>query len=433
MTFRPYNTYKPSGVDWLGPIPSHWNIGRLKFSATSRTSGVDKHLKEGELPIRLCNYVDVYNNEFITNELDFMQASATSAEIEKFSLNRGDILITKDSESWDDIAVPAFVPEDLDGVICGYRLAVIRSLSNVFNGRYLFRLFCSEVLNDQFKVEANGVTRFGLPSSAISNALLLRPPLDEQLTIATFIDREAARIDALVRKKKRLIELLGEKLVALTIKAITKGIDPLVQMKDSGEPMLGPVPIDWDVAPLRRILDCSSGDFIGTNDFELDGTEHCSIPVVGGNGVLGFTDRANSPPGTLVIGRVGALCGNIHLVNGPCWVTDNALKVAWRKPVHPPFMKRLLDVIGLNRIANRNAQPLVTGTMIKAQIVPLPSLPVQREIAAHLSDTEMRIEGLVRTEQQAIILLQEYRSVLITSAVTGQIDVHGFERKEAAA
>ncbi|HEX5958367.1 MAG TPA: hypothetical protein VFY92_06895, partial [Hyphomicrobiaceae bacterium] len=170
---RPYPSYRPSGADWLGNIPSHWGIGRLKFAATARTSNVDKHIKDDELPVELCNYVDVYNNDFITSELTFMKATATAPEIERFEVRKGDVLITKDSESWDDIAVPAMVTDSLLGVLCGYHLAIIRSLPGQFHPGYLFRLFCSEMLNYQFKIEANGVTRFGLPTSAIDNALLL--------------------------------------------------------------------------------------------------------------------------------------------------------------------------------------------------------------------------------------------------------------------
>ncbi len=199
MSLRPYPSYKHSGVAWLGQIPSHWWVGRLKFTAHSWPSNVDKHLKDDEHPILLCNYVDVYANDYITGNIEFMQGTATAGEIRNFSLERGDIVITKDSESWNDIAVPAYVSESIDGLVCGYHLSMIRSDPSLFDSRYLFRLFCSVLLNYQFKVEANGVTRFGLPTSAIDNALLLRPPLDEQRAIVEFIDTELKRIDDILR------------------------------------------------------------------------------------------------------------------------------------------------------------------------------------------------------------------------------------------
>src|SRR6202040_4188005 len=118
-------------------IPAHWDFGRLKFSANSTTSNVDKHTKDNEVPVLLCNYVDVYNNEFILPDMDFMSASATASEIERFTLRKGDVLITKDSESWDDIAVPALVASELEGVVCGYHLAIVRSFPGKFHPRYL--------------------------------------------------------------------------------------------------------------------------------------------------------------------------------------------------------------------------------------------------------------------------------------------------------
>src|SRR5688572_16784437 len=117
---KPYPTYKNSGVEWLGKIPTHWEVKRLKTISAVQLSNVDKKSVEGQEAVRLCNYVDVYYNERITSELEFMAATATSDQVRRFSLRAGDVLITKDSESWSDIAVSAVVAEDLPGVLCGY-------------------------------------------------------------------------------------------------------------------------------------------------------------------------------------------------------------------------------------------------------------------------------------------------------------------------
>jgi type I restriction enzyme, S subunit len=247
------------------------------------------------------------------------------------------------------------------------------------------------------------------------------------------LDRETRRIDALIDNRRRLLELLEEERLAVIAQAVTKGLNSNVPMKDSGESHIGYVPAHWTVIALRRVLDCRSGDSLANRGFERDATDECRTPAVGGNGTLGYTTEPNSPGGTLVIGRVGAHCGNVHLVLEPCWVTDNALRVTWRRPIHPPYIKRLLEGIGLNRIANRNAQPLVTGSMIKAELVPIPSQAEQENIAAYLDNEEDRIDRLNQIEMRAIKLLQEYRSALITAAVSGKIDVRGqAEHKEAA-
>jgi type I restriction enzyme S subunit len=208
MKWKPYPEYKPSGVEWLGEIPAHWNVRKLKHISDTNFSSVDKHSLEGERPVRLCNYVDVYYHDHITSEINFMEATATADEIRRFTIKRGDVLVTKDSEEWDDIAVPAHVDEDLDGVLCGYHLAHIRPPANQLEGRYLFRAFAARGINDQFRVEATGITRYGLSKYGLDNALFLVPPLIEQRAIASFLDRETTRIDALIAKKERQIELL---------------------------------------------------------------------------------------------------------------------------------------------------------------------------------------------------------------------------------
>ena len=134
---------KPSGVEWLGDVPEHWKVRQLLTVAEMRVSNVDKHTKEDELPVRLCNYVDVYKNDRITQGMAFMNATASREEVERFRLQRDDVLITKDSESWDDIGVPALVTEPADDLLSGYHLALLRPLRQVL-GAYLARTLQSK-------------------------------------------------------------------------------------------------------------------------------------------------------------------------------------------------------------------------------------------------------------------------------------------------
>ena len=122
MQIRAYDNLRSSDSEWIGDIPTHWDIKKLKFLAVVQPSNVDKKTVEGEEPVILCNYTDVYKNEYIDNRLDFMQASATDAEIKKFKVGVGDVIVTKDSESPEDIAIPACVTEEVEGLICGYHL-----------------------------------------------------------------------------------------------------------------------------------------------------------------------------------------------------------------------------------------------------------------------------------------------------------------------
>lgn len=212
---------KDSGVAWLGEIPRHWEVKRLKHIALVRTSNVDKKSIDTENTVSLLNYTDVYYNEYITDEIEFMQATATSQQIQLFELQEGDVIVTKDSETWEDIAVPTCVAQELVGVVCAYHLALIRPFPDQTDGRYISRQFSSTEGAYQFKVGANGVTRFGLPQKVLRDALFLVPPLAEQIAIASYLDRETARIDALIAKSERLIALLREKRAALISAAVT--------------------------------------------------------------------------------------------------------------------------------------------------------------------------------------------------------------------
>ena len=188
--FKPYPAYKESGIEWLGKIPAHWYVRRLKTIANVQLSNVDKKSVEGQELVRLCNYVDVYYNDRITPELEFMAATATPEQLRRFSLRAGDVLITKDSESWTDIAVAAVVATDLPDVLCGYHLALVRPAFDC-DGAFLARAFSAVGPRDQFEVAANGITRFGLGGDAIRTGLFATPPAQEQRAIAASLPQIA--------------------------------------------------------------------------------------------------------------------------------------------------------------------------------------------------------------------------------------------------
>jgi len=222
--YNAYPTYKDSGVEWLGEIPAHWDVRRLKTIASVRLSNVDKKSLEGQESVRLCNYVHVYYNDRIGPDLDFMAATATAEQVRHFSLHEGDVLITKDSESWTDIAIPSVVTSDLPEVLCGYHLALVRPDGDC-DGSFLARAFAAVGTRDQFQIAANGITRFGIEGDAIRAGLFTTPPVEEGRAIAAFLDCETARIDALIAKVGEAISRLRELRTALISAAVTGKID----------------------------------------------------------------------------------------------------------------------------------------------------------------------------------------------------------------
>jgi type I restriction enzyme S subunit len=221
---EPHAKMKPSGVEWLGEIPSHWAERPLWTLARMQVSNVDKHSLPNEQQVRLCNYVDVYKNERIEASLEFMLATATPAEILKFGLRTGDVIITKDSESPHDIAVPAIVSEPIPSLVCGYHLAVLQAFDGLVPS-YLFRLLQTVYLRSYFATKAQGVTRFGLSQNAITRCYVPLPPIPEQEEIVAKIERKTVKLDTLVAKYRRELELLAEYRASLISHAVTGKID----------------------------------------------------------------------------------------------------------------------------------------------------------------------------------------------------------------
>lgn len=215
---------KPSGIEWLGDVPAHWEIKRLKLACHVFPSNVDKKSHDGEEPVLLCNYMDVYYNDKITSGMEFMAATASSNQIVKFTLRAGDTIITKDSETADDIAIGAYVQVDLPGVICGYHLSILRPMYGT-NGAFIKRLFDSTYIKSCVAVRANGLTRVGLGQYAIDNLEIPFPALVEQTAIADFLDSELAKLDILTVEAQRAIDLFQERRTALISAAVTGKID----------------------------------------------------------------------------------------------------------------------------------------------------------------------------------------------------------------
>jgi type I restriction enzyme S subunit len=216
---------KPSGIEWLGEVPGHWEVAFLKHIADVRFSGVDKHSHDDETPVRLCNYTDVYKNDRITGDMDLMRATATAAEIARLTLKAGDVILTKDSETPDDIAVPAWVPDNLPGVVCAYHLGLLRPESGRVLGEFLFRTIGSARIAQQFHVLATGVTRFALGKHDVKNAVIALPPVAEQETICRWISDECQPLDEAITRTEEEIKLIREYRDRLIADAVTGQVD----------------------------------------------------------------------------------------------------------------------------------------------------------------------------------------------------------------
>ncbi len=415
-----YPRYKSSGVEWIDDIPEHWKIRKLKHISKINGSNVDKNIYENELQVFLCNYTDVYKNDKINDKIDFTKGSCSIEEFNKFKLKKDDVIITKDSETPDDIGVPSYIDKDFDNVVCGYHLSMITTQKESLNGLFLFRQLQTKRVRNYFEINSNGITRFGLGKSPIENLDVITPPINEQQQIVQYLDTKTEIIDQLISSKEKKIELLKEQRTSLINHVITKGLNTNVKMKDSGVEWIGEIPEHWGIIKLKHVGQINSGDTITSNLIESEGL----FPVYGGNGIMGYYSDFNFSHPVLSIGRVGEKCGNVHLVKEKCWINDNSLVLdISNKNTDINFIFYSLTTRDLNIIRNQNTQPLITGTMVKNEYIPNPSLQEQQQIVEHLDNQTKEIDDLVLLEQKKIDLLKEYRQSLISEVITGKIDV----------
>lgn len=446
--YRPYPAYRDSGVEWLGEVPEGWEVGRLKRTVADAQNGSwGEESESDEDPI--CVRVADFNRESFTVIPDpGTRRHYSLAEFEKRRLSPGDLLLEKSGGGEKQPVGAVVIFEGCDPAICSNFVARIRSADG-YSARFLAYLHASlysQRLNVPAIKQNTGIQN--LDQDAYLNTSVPLPPLPEQRAIAAFLDRETAKIDTLIAKKERLLELLDEKRTALISQTVTKGLDPDAPMKDSGVEWLGEVPDGWEVKRIRFAARMESGH---TPDRKVkDYWEGGMIPWVSlaDTGFLRKHDYitetahkitelglANSsarllPPGTVVFSR-DATIGCTGITVGEMAVSQHF--IGW---VCGPELenKYLLSVFAA---MTEELESLTTGATLRTigmpevnqLVTPVPSVQEQKEINDFLDHETIKIDALKSKIQYAIDLLKEYRTALISAAVTGKIDV----RDEVAA
>jgi restriction endonuclease S subunit len=424
-----YTQYKPSGVSWLGDIPEHWEIRRLKYSADLINTKIDG--AAADLPYTGLEHIESWTGKRISPNVDI------TSEGQANLYGRGDVLFGK----LRPYLAKAHAAE-IDG-ICTGELLVLRP--KAVKQKFLLNY----VLNPDFVAIVDSSTYGAKMPRAnwefIGNLPALIPPMHEQQTIESFLDREMARIDALIEKKQQQIELLLEKRSALISHAVTKGLDPNAKMKDSGVEWIGSIPTQWEVKRLKFLV--SEPLKYGANEAaELDDPElprYIRITDVDENGRLRDETFKSIPEdvarpyllkeGDLLLARSGATVGKSFYYE-PSWGRAAYAGYLIRARFNPTkTMPRFINYF-------TNSQQYwqwLSASFIQATIqnvsaekyanliVPVPPFEEQKRIVSYLDSMWQRLNNMTDKVRQSIQGLKEYRSALISAAVTGKIDVRG--------
>lgn len=408
---------------------------RLFNVSDVRVSTVDKHTNEGEQAVRLCNYVDVYKNEVILNNFDFMPATCTPDEIARFRLTPGDVVFTKDSETADDIGIPAFVKTSAPDLVCGYHVAIATPHQDLVDPKFLFWYLNSRPAFAWWETRASGVTRMGLRQEDIRHLRLgVLPPLAHQQTIADFLDRETAQIDAMIDAQADVVRLAQEHrgaVVAEEMTVVSAGGAPAVPLRycltvQSGVTLGKQFGEDAIEYPYLRVANVQAGylnlDEIKTIRVSADVAASSTLRA-GDVLITEGGDRAALGRGALWRGEIPNALHQNHIFALRCGGL-----------LDPEFLVYVLDAPAARiyfestRRQTTNLSSTNSGK-VKAFKTPLPPIMKQREIVVRLNEALVRVDEVIASAQRVIELLRERREALITAAVTGRIDpTTGIER-----
>lgn len=429
-------------------LPEGWREVPLASVAEVRFSGVNKLSLPSEKPVRLCNYTDVYNNDYITGDLEFMRATATQPEINRFGLQLGDVIITKDSETPDDIGIAAVVDYTAPDLLCGYHLALIRPRTEEADPTFLAKQLRHHRLARYFGQRANGLTRYGLPTAVVANAPLWLPEPAKQRAIGALL----RLVDEAIAKTEAVVVKLKQVRAGLLHDLLTRGLDEHRQLREAiAQPeafratAAGVFPADWDVRPLGKVLSAVF-DYRGRTPLKL-GMEWGGgdIPALSANNVeMGrinfeketyfgsdelyrhWMTNGDTEPGDVLI-TMEAPLGNIaQIPDDKRYILSQ--RVVLLRP-HRGFLTK--DFLALQMMGEQFQRELVrnsTGTTAvgiqraKLELI-LVAVPRSMQEQQNIADTMHSLDSEISAASSELSKLQQLKSGLMTDLLTGRVRV----------
>lgn len=445
---KTYDSYKNSGIEWIREIPSTWKVSRFNhnFSFSRGLPITKQDLKNsgipcvsyGEIHSKFGRIVDPEKHELKFADESFLISNPKSL------LTRGDFLFADTSEDVEGSGNFTCLDSDVP-TFAGYHTVIARLLNrNDFDYKYLSYFLDSIEFRNQIRSSVSGIKVFSITQGILKDTSVVIPPHNEQVAIASYLDRKTAEIDELIADKKRLLELYEEEKTAVVNQAVTKGLDPNAPMKDSGIEWLGEIPEHWQVPNLKYVC-----------DFILDGT-HGSFPrVEHGYRLLSVRNIINDEfvfrdddskvsekhfqeiskrflirKGDVQLAIVGATLGKVAVVRDmsePFVTQRSVATIRTNTKCLPEFLFYFIKTSNFQSFLWLNtgfsAQPGIYLGTIQNSVIPLPSIQEQLQIVSFVEKQKALIDDKVTKTQKLIELLSEYRTALISEVVTGKVKV----------
>ncbi|WP_041963750.1 restriction endonuclease subunit S [Sulfurospirillum cavolei] len=412
--YQPYPQYKDSGVEWLGEVPEHWEVKRLKYFTTVNDETLsEKYDEDFEI-----NYIDIgsVTTGYIQNSEVILYSDAPSRA--RRIVREGDILVSTVRTYLKAIAP---VSHSENGYIASTGFAVIRSRNDVCSDYLKYALLSNYFIN-LVESESTGISYPAINASELVTFNIALAPFEEQQVVANFLDNATCKIDTLIQKQQNLIELLKEKRQALISHAVTKGLNPHVKMKDSGVEWLGEVPEHWETERLKYVCQITTGNK------DTENKEDCGeYPFYVRSQTIERINSYSYDGEAILTAGDGVGVGKVfHYVNGKfdyhqrVYMFYKFSKVKGKYLFE--YMKNNLYKVALEGGAKSTVDSLRLP-LLQNFMITVPPPEEQQDIIFYLNNATCKIDTLIAKAQQAIELLKERRTALISAVVTGKIDV----------
>ena len=391
-----YDKYKDSGIEWIGEIPEHWEVVDLKYlsdirgrigfrgyTASDLVSEGEGAFVIGGKHINQC-VLNMESPDYISWEKYY--------ESPEIMVSKGDLVMAQRGT----LGKVAIIEYDINEATINPSLVLIKNIK--CQGKFLYYYLYSESTLTLISILNTATAVPMISQNQIENMPIPIPLSIEQQSIATYLDQKCGEIDELITLQEEMITKLQSYKQSVITETVTKGLDKNAPLKDSGIEWIGEIPEHWKVVKIKYLAKIKSGDSISSNEVNQEGV----YEVYGGNGLMGYCNKKNVDGFNIIIGRVGALCGNVRLISESKYITDNALILNCFDGVLCPYMYIMLKAANLNNLNTSNAQPLITGSKVLNVSLPIPPLPEQQSIADYLDQKCGEIDELISIKQQKI-------------------------------
>ena len=409
-----YDTYKDSGVKWLGEIPSHWEMKRWRFLMSENTTKNTNCKERLQLQFR---YGDIVRKVNQSEESDVLDTISKYTIVEP-----DDIMINGLNLNYDFISQRVAQVQERGVITSAY---ISLRPTEIANSRYFTYFLKSMDAKKMFHGMGTGI-RLTLSYNELKNQFIPCPSPEEQTAIANYLDTATAKIDAAIVQQQKMIDLLNERKQIIINRAVTKGLNPNAKMKDSGVEWIGEVPEHWQLLPYRYLfynLDKLrmpiTADQRSRNNPQYD--------YYGASGVIDKIDYYNVDDKVLLIGEDGAnlLMRNLPLIykaEGKFWVNNHAHIL---KPIRDDYdyLAYVMEAADYTLYITGSAQPKLSQSNLNCVKLPIPPISEQKQIVDYLSKRTGKIDDAIKESNNMISLLQERKQIIINEVVTGKVRV----------